>query len=138
MLNDLQLGEFIYEQPAVGDIEYSFKHALTQEVAFGSVLNERRKELHRRTAAAIETLYADRLEDRYTELAHHYGRAGDAAKAVQYMGLAGEQALQRSAYAEALAHLTSGLELLKTLPESPARDAQELQCNWHWARPQGP
>jgi len=103
MLNDLQLGEFIYEQPAVGDIEYSFKHALTQEVAFGSVLNERRKELHRRTAAAIESLYAERLEDRYTELAHHYGRAGDAAKAVQYMGLVGEQALQRSAYPEALA-----------------------------------
>ena len=127
MLNDLQLGEFIYEQPAVGDIEYSFKHALTQEVAFGSVLNERRKELHRRTAAAIESLYAERLEDRYTELAHHYGRAGDAAKAVQYMGLVGEQALQRSAYAEALAHLTSGLELLKTLPQSPARDSQELQ-----------
>ncbi len=127
MLNDLQLGEFIYEQPAVGDIEYSFKHALTQEVAFGSVLNERRKELHRRTAAAIESLYAERLEDRYAELAHHYGRAGDAAKAVQYMGLAGEQALQRSAYAEALAHLTAGLELLKTLPQSPARDAQELK-----------
>ena len=127
MLNDLQLGEFIYEQPAVGDIEYSFKHALTQEVAFGSVLNERRKELHRRTAAAIESLYAERLEDRYTELAHHYGRAGDAAKAVQYMGLVGEQALQRSAYPEALAHLTSGLELLKTLPQSPARDSLELQ-----------
>jgi class 3 adenylate cyclase/tetratricopeptide (TPR) repeat protein len=127
MLNDLQLGEFIYEQPAVTDIEYSFKHALTQEVAFGSVLNERRKELHRRTAAAIETLYAERLADRYTELAHHYGRAGDAAKAVQYLGLAGEQALQRSAFSEALAHLTTGLELLKTLPESPARDAQEIR-----------
>jgi class 3 adenylate cyclase/tetratricopeptide (TPR) repeat protein len=127
MLNGLQLGEFIYEQPAVGDIEYSFKHALTQEVAFGSVLNERRKELHRRTAAAIESLYADRLEDRYTELAHHYGRAGDAAKAVQYMGLAGQQALDRSAFSEALSLLTTGLELLKTLPQSPARDAQELQ-----------
>ena len=127
MLNDLQLGEFIYEQPAVGDIEYSFKHALTQEVAFGSVLNERRKELHRRTAAAIETLYAERLADRHTELAHHYSRAGEAAKAVQFMRLACEQALQRSAYAEALAHLTTGLELLKTLPESPERDAQEIQ-----------
>jgi class 3 adenylate cyclase/tetratricopeptide (TPR) repeat protein len=127
ILNDLQRGEFIHEQPAVGDIEYSFRHALTQEVAFGSVLNERRKELHRRTAAAIESLYAERLEDRYTELAHHYDRAGDAAKAVQYMGLVGEQALQRSAYAEALAHLTSGMELLKTLPQSPARDSQELQ-----------
>jgi class 3 adenylate cyclase/tetratricopeptide (TPR) repeat protein len=127
MLTDLQLGEFIYEQPAVGDIEYSFKHALTQEVAFGSVLNERRKELHRRTAAAIESLYAERLEDRYTELAHHYARAGDAAKAVYYLGLAGEQALDRSAFTESLALLTTGLELLKTLPESPARDAQEIR-----------
>jgi class 3 adenylate cyclase/tetratricopeptide (TPR) repeat protein len=127
MLNDLQLGEFIYEQPAVGDIEYSFKHALTQEVAFGSVLNERRKELHRRTAAAIESLFAERLEDRYAELAHHYGRAGDAPKAVQYMGLAGEQAQQRSAFTEALALLNAGLDLLKTLPESPARDAQEIR-----------
>ncbi|HEY6418262.1 MAG TPA: adenylate/guanylate cyclase domain-containing protein, partial [Candidatus Binataceae bacterium] len=127
MLNDLQLGEFIYEQPAVTDIEYSFKHALTQEVAFGSVLNERRKELHRRTAAAIESLYAERLEDRYTELAHHYGRAGDAAKAVHYLYLAGVQALARSAFSEAVAHLTAGLEFLKTLPQSPARDAQELK-----------
>jgi tetratricopeptide (TPR) repeat protein len=127
MLNDLQLGEFIYEQPAVGDIEYSFKHALTQEVAFGSVLNERRKDLHRRTAAAIESLYAERLEDRYDELAHHYARAGDAAKAVQYMRLAGEQALERSAFTETVAHLTAGLELLKTLPEGPKRDAQEIR-----------
>jgi class 3 adenylate cyclase/tetratricopeptide (TPR) repeat protein len=127
LLNDLQLGEFIYEQPAVGDVEYTFKHGLTQEVAFGSVLTERRKELHRRTAAAIESLYAERLEDRYTELAHHYGRAGDASKALQYMELAGEQALNRSAFTETLAHLGTGLELLKTLPESPTRDAQELR-----------
>ena len=129
MLNDLQLGEFIYEQPAVGDIEYSFKHALTQEVAFGSVLNERRKELHRRTAAAIESLYAERLEDRYTELAHHYSRAGDAPKAVQYMSLAGEQALNRSAFSEALTLLTSGLELLKTLPEIPSATRRKSGCS---------
>ena len=127
LLNDLQLGEFIYEQPAVGDVEYTFKHGLTQEVAFGSVLTERRKELHRRTAAAIESLYAGRLEDRYAELAHHYGRAGDAAKAAHYLYLAGEQALERSAFNEACANLSAGLEFLKTLPQSPARDAQELQ-----------
>jgi class 3 adenylate cyclase/tetratricopeptide (TPR) repeat protein len=126
LLNDLQLGEFIYEQPAVGDVEYTFKHGLTQEVAFGSVLNERRKELHRRTAAAIESLYAERLEDRYSELAHHYGRAGDSAKAAHYLHLAGKQALRRSALSEALVHLAAALELLKTLPGSPARDAQEL------------
>ncbi|MGH7925505.1 MAG: adenylate/guanylate cyclase domain-containing protein, partial [Candidatus Binatus sp.] len=127
LLNDLQLGEFIYEQPAVGDVEYTFKHGLTQEVAFGSVLTERRRELHRRTAAAIESLYAERLEDRYSELAHHYGRASDAAKAAHYLHLAGEQALARSAFSEALAHLTAGMEQLMTLPANPAREAQELQ-----------
>ena len=127
LLGDLQLGEFIYEQPAVGDVEYTFKHGLTQEVAFGSVLTERRKELHRRTAAAIESLYAERLEDRYSELAHHYGRAGDAAKAANYLYLAGAQALARSAFSEALGQLTAGLEFLKTLPQGPSRDAQELQ-----------
>src|SRR5271163_3790379 len=58
LLNDLQLGEFIYEQPAVGDSEYIFKHALTQEVAYNSVLIERRQQLHARIAAALETLYA--------------------------------------------------------------------------------
>src|SRR5690242_15049011 len=57
LLNDLQLGEFIYEQPAVGDSEYVFKRALTQEVGYNSALMERRQHLHERTGAAIEMLY---------------------------------------------------------------------------------
>ena len=77
MLGDLQLAEFIYEQPAIGDIEYIFKHALTQEVAYNSVLIERRKLLHERAAQAIEALFADRLEDHLAELAHHYDRSGN-------------------------------------------------------------
>ena len=84
MLSNLQLGEFIYEQPAIGDVEYSFKHALTQEVAYNSLLTERRKELHRRTAVAIESLYAARLEDRYTELAHHWTQAGEPLRAATW------------------------------------------------------
>ncbi|MBV8356744.1 MAG: AAA family ATPase [Deltaproteobacteria bacterium] len=127
MLSELQVAEFIYEQPAVSDPEYTFKHALTQEVAYGLLLNERRKELHRRIAASIETLYGERLEDHYGELAHHYSRAGESAKAVHYLGLAGEQAFVRSAYAEAIANLTTGLELLQTLSESPVRNQQELR-----------
>ena len=59
LLDDLQLGEFIYEQPAVGDAEYIFKHALTQEVAYNSILSERRKLLHERIGAAIETQFAE-------------------------------------------------------------------------------
>ena len=66
LLNDLQLVEFIYEQPAVGDIEYIFKHALTQEVAYNSVLMERRHQLHERTAAALERRRTVRLPGRYT------------------------------------------------------------------------
>jgi predicted ATPase len=69
LLNDLQLGEFIYEQPAVGDTEY----ALTQEVAYNSVLIERRQQLHERTAAALETLYTSSVEEHLAQLAHHCG-----------------------------------------------------------------
>jgi predicted ATPase len=74
MLSELQLGEFIYEQPAVVDVEYTFKHALTQEVAYDSVLIERRKALHRAIAAAIESLAGSALEGHFGELARHYVR----------------------------------------------------------------
>jgi len=126
LLNDLQLGEFIYEQPAVGDTEYIFKHALTQEVAYNSVLIERRQQLHERTGAALETLYASAVEEHLAELAHHYGRSANLAKAVQYLTRAGQQALNRSAFAEAQAQLQQGLEWIKRLPESRERDAREF------------
>ncbi len=127
MLSSLQLGEFIYEQPAVGEVEYTFKHALTQEVAYNSMLAERRKQLHRRAAMAIEDLHANRLEDQYEELARHYDRAGDNPKAVHYLQLAGRQAYERLAYQEANAYVARGLELLAALPQGRARDQQEIR-----------
>jgi len=126
LLSSLQHKEFLYEQPAFPEVEYLFKHALTQEVAYGTVLQERRKVLHERTAQAIEALFHSRLEDHYSELAHHYSRSGNTQKAVEYLHLAGQQAVQRSAYTEALSHLTSALELLKTLPDTPKRIQPEL------------
>ncbi len=126
MLNDLQLGEFIYEQPAVGDTEYIFKHALTQEVSYNSVLIERRKHLHERIAAALEKLYANSIDDHLDELAHHYSRSGNVPKALEYHERAGRQAVQRSAYTDAMRGLTSAIELLARLPESPERDQREL------------
>ena len=99
LLNDLQLREFMYEQPAMGDAEYIFKHALTQEVAYNSVLIERRKQLHERIGGALEMLYASSLDDHLAELANHYGRADNPDRAVQYLTLAGKQALERSAFA---------------------------------------
>jgi predicted ATPase len=94
MLSRLQAGEFIYEQPAPGDVEYIFKHALTQEVAYNALLIERRKLLHERAGVALESMFAGQLEDHLDELAHHYSRSDNAGKAVEYLGRAGQQAAQ--------------------------------------------
>jgi class 3 adenylate cyclase/ABC-type phosphate/phosphonate transport system ATPase subunit len=126
LLSHLQAAEFIYEQPAFPEPEYVFKHALTQEVAYQSVLRERRSVLHERTAQAMEEVFRDGLEDHYGELAHHYGRSENTQKAVDYLQLAGQQATRRSANAEAIAHFTRGLELLDRLPNSAERIQQEL------------
>jgi len=89
-LEHLQLAEFIYEQPAVGELEYTFNHALTQEMAYGSLLVERRRGLHQRVGEALESLHADHLDDKYAELARHFDRSGDVEKAIRYIHLAGE------------------------------------------------
>jgi predicted ATPase/class 3 adenylate cyclase len=122
----LQAGEFVYEQPAAGDTEYIFKHALTQEVAYNSLLIERRKVLHERAGQAAESLFAGQLEDHLDELAHHYSRSDNNSKAIEYLGRAGQQALQRSAYADAINRLTAAIDLLQKLPESPDRIQREL------------
>jgi class 3 adenylate cyclase/tetratricopeptide (TPR) repeat protein len=126
MLGDLQAGEFTYEQPATGDIEYVFKHALTQEVAYNSLLIERRKLLHERIGDAIESLYASSLDDHLAELAHHYSHSDNVTKAIEYLGRAGQQALERSAYADAISSLGAAINLLQKLPESPERIRREL------------
>jgi predicted ATPase len=125
-LSELQLGEFIYEQPAFPEVEYIFKHALTQAVAYNSVLSERRKQLHERAAQAIEALFGSQLENHLSELAHHYSRSGNAPKAVEYLQRASEQAIERSANAEAIAQLKTALDLLMGLPDGPARARREI------------
>lgn len=122
----LQAGEFIYQHPAFPEIEYTFKHGLTQQVAYGTLLRERRRQLHERTAQAIEALFQDNLEQHYSELAWHYSHSDNTAKAIEYLQRAGYQAAQRSANKEAMAHLGRALELLLLSPESPQRDHQEL------------
>jgi class 3 adenylate cyclase/tetratricopeptide (TPR) repeat protein len=126
MLSELQMGEFIYEHPAAGDVEYEFKHALTQEVAYNSLLSERRRLLHERAAQTIEALYSERLEDLVTELAHHYNRSGNLPKAVEYLGLAGQKAAAQVAHSEAVGYLSRALELLQKLPDSVDRARREL------------
>jgi class 3 adenylate cyclase len=125
-LSRLQAGEFIYEQPAVGDVEYRFKHALTHAEAYNSLLTDRRKLLHERTARAIEASYRERLEDHYDDLARHYRLGENAAKAIEYLRLAGEQAMDSGAYAQALANVEPALKLLQGLPDDPTRLRAEL------------
>jgi predicted ATPase len=126
MMSELQLGEFIYEQPAVGEFEYVFKHALTQEVAYGSVLVERRKQLHEKIGAALERQYEKSTDDHLDELAHHFGLSGNPEKALEYHERAGLRAAERSANQQAARYLNIALDLLGRQPGSPARDRREL------------
>jgi predicted ATPase len=126
MLASLQAAELLYEQPAGLERAYRFKHVLTRDVAYASLPGERRRVVHERTVQAIEVLYAQQLEDHYGELAHHYRHSGHPEQAVVYCQRAGEHAIQRSAYPEAIGLLTTGLELLQTLPDTPDRSQQEL------------
>ena len=102
MLKSLRAGEFIYEQPASGEAEYTFKHALTQEVAYNSMLMQRRRLLHERAGEAIEALFKDRINDHLAELAHHYSHSANTRKAVEYLFRAGSQAAERFAHSEAV------------------------------------
>jgi class 3 adenylate cyclase/tetratricopeptide (TPR) repeat protein len=126
LLSDLQAGEFIYEQPSPGDIEYSFKHALTRDIAYNSLLSDRRKLLHERTAQALEALYYERCDDHLPELANHFDRSGNIPKAVEYLCRTGVRAGQRAAYSEALGHLKRGLTLLGQLPQDTDLAHSEL------------
>ncbi|MBI3247657.1 MAG: AAA family ATPase [Deltaproteobacteria bacterium] len=126
LLARLQTEEFIYEQPAFPEVAYTFKHGLTQEVAYRSLLMERRRALHEQVAQGIEQVFAKCLEDHYSELAHHYSHSGNNEKAIEHLQQAARQAVRRSAYAEAIRQLTTALELLNTLPASPVRDQREL------------
>jgi class 3 adenylate cyclase/tetratricopeptide (TPR) repeat protein len=126
MLPRLQSGEFIYEQPAAGDVEYTFKHALTQEVAYKSLLIKRRQLLHERIGEAIEFLFADQIDDHLKDLAHHYSSSTNTGKAIEYLRRAGEQATARGFYEEAIEQLNTAVELLRTLDRSDARNKQEM------------
>ncbi len=126
-LTHLQAGEFLREAQLFPDVEYTFKHALTHEVAYQSLLQERRQALHGRIVETIERLQPD-IRDRQPEiLARHYTLAGMREPAIAWWLRAGQKAIERSANVDAAAHLTSGLALLETLPACLERTQQELR-----------
>ena len=127
MLGDLQMSEFIYEQPTLPDVEYTFKHSLTLEVAYNSVLTERRRVLHERIGAAIESIYPERLDDHLAELAHQYRRAGNVEKTIEYLRRAGEQAAAKGTDTGAIAQLGAALELIAEIPDDQSSRLQEIR-----------
>jgi len=114
----LQAAEFLYELNLFPEIEYTFKHALTHEVAYASLLHERRRTLHARMVEVIERIYPDRLEQHVERLALHAFRGELWPKAVTYGRSAGAKALARSAHPEAVVSFEQALDALGRLPET--------------------
>jgi class 3 adenylate cyclase/tetratricopeptide (TPR) repeat protein len=125
-LLQLQTAEFLYETRRGAQRLYTFKHALTQEAAYQSLLQSTRRQVHQRIAQILIERFPETVEAQPEGLAHHYAEAGLIDQAVVYWQRAGERAVERSAPVEAIAHLSRGLEQLKTLPDTPARAQQEL------------
>ena len=153
-LAHLQAAEFLYETRLFPERDYTFKHALTHEVAYGSLLLERRRALHARIVEALEALAGNGLAEQVERLAHHALRGEVWDKALAYCRQAGEKAVARSAHREAVAYLEQALSALPHLPEharhtraghrSPARPAlcaepaRRSRADWCSARGRDP
>jgi class 3 adenylate cyclase/tetratricopeptide (TPR) repeat protein len=129
-LAHLQAAEFLYEASLFPDLAYTFKHGLTYQVAYGSLLQERRRTLHARIVDAIERLYSDRLTEHVERLAHHAPRGEVWEKAVSYLRQAGAKALARSANREAVACFEQALVALSHLPETPETLEQAIDLRF--------
>ena len=125
-LAHLQAAEFLYETRLFPDHEYTFKHALTHEVAYSSVLQERRRVLHARIVAALEALAGDRVAEQVERLAQHALRGEVWDKALAYCRQAGEKAMARSAHREAVGYFEQALSALPHLPETRATREQAI------------
>ena len=129
-LTHLQAAEFLYETSLFPDLEYTFKHALTHEVAYGSLLHERQRALHARIVEAIETLYPDRLIEQVECLAHHAARGEVWGKALPYLRQAGTKADARSAIREAASYFEQALTALGHLSDD--REMREQAIDLHF------
>ena len=118
--------ELLYQRGRIPRAKYIFRHALIRDVAYQSLLRRTRQHYHQQVAELLEARFPEVVETQSELVAHHYTEAGLAEQAMGYWQQAGERAIQASAYAEAIAHLTQGMALLGTLPETPARLQREL------------
>ena len=126
-LGRLVEAEIVYHRGVPPQATYTFKHALIQDAAYQSLLRSTRQQYHQRIGQVLEEHFPETAEAQPELLAQHYTEAGLTEQAVHYWLRAGQQASKRSANLEAISHLTKGLEVLKTLPETPERIQQELK-----------
>ena len=125
-LQQLVAAEFLYQQGLPPQATYVFKHALIQEAAYQALLRSTRQQYHQRIAQVLEGRFPHICETQPELLAQHYSEAGLMTQAIPYWQRAGQRAVERSANLEAISHLTKGLEVLATLPDTPERAQQEL------------
>jgi len=109
----LEEGQLIYEEHAIPELEYSFKHVLTQETAYNTILSRRKKEFHRKVAEGYEALYSSRLEEYYDELAYHYSRSDNKEKALDYLVKAGNKAKEDFSNDQAISYYNQALKLME-------------------------
>jgi predicted ATPase len=125
-LRQLVEAELVYQRGVPPQATYLFKHALIQDAAYQSLLKSTRQQYHQRIAQVLAERFPETAETQPELLAHHYTEAGLREEAVEYWQRAGRRAIQCSANLEAISHLTKGLEVLKTLPDSPEHLQHEL------------
>jgi predicted ATPase len=125
-LHQLVEAEFLYQQGVPPQATYRFKHALIQDAAYQSLLKSTRQQYHQRIAEVLEGRFPEVAATQPELLAQHYTQAGLTGPAIPYWQRAGEHASDRGAPLEAISHLTTGIELLTTLPETPARTQQAV------------
>ena len=116
VLSELQGLELIYEKNLFPETEYTFKHALTQDVAYSSLLIRSRREIHQKVGKAIEQLYPQRQEEFCETLAHHYSKAEDLEKAYQYLRISGDKAYRNYSMSESFSYYQEALNILTRLP----------------------
>ena len=126
-LRQLVQAELVFQRGLLPQVHYRFKHALIQDAAYASLLTRRRQAMHERIAQTLEAQFPQITESEPELLAYHYTAAGRAESAIPYWRQAGQHAVERSANQEAANHLRAALDLLVTLPHTPARDQQELE-----------
>jgi class 3 adenylate cyclase/predicted ATPase len=120
-------GDLLNRHTSASGTVYVYKHALVQDAAYGTILHSRRRDIHKRIAEALEMHFPATTQSQPELLAQHWQRDSDVMKAIQYWGRAGRWAAERSAAAEAHAHLRQALQLIETLPAGSERDGLELE-----------